>query len=106
MPFDLRIPRLVDAARPAFEAIGGRLEEAFPDLRDARDVFLTMRAHMYAADLAGVYDEHRHRMKDAVTWDIESGLRLTGADIRAEVSQSAAGRHADNRHRVHSMRAR
>jgi amidase len=89
MPFDPRIPRLVDAARPAFEAVGGRLEEAFPDLRDARDVFLTLRSHMYAADLAGLLDEHRHRMKDAVTWDIESGLRLTGADIaRAELART------------------
>jgi amidase len=89
MPFDPRIPRLVDAARPAFEAVGGRLEEAFPDLRDARDVFLTLRAHMYAADLADLLDEHRHRMKDSVTWDIESGLRLTGADIaRAELART------------------
>jgi len=89
MPFDPRITRLVDAARPAFEAVGGRLEEAFPDLRDARDVFLTLRAHMYAADLVDLLDEHRHRMKDAVTWEIESGLRLMGADIaRAELART------------------
>jgi amidase len=72
-----------------FESIGGRTEEAFPDLPDARGVFLTLRAHMYAADLAELLDEHRDRMKDTVVWNIEEGLRLTGDDIaRAQLSRT------------------
>jgi len=86
MPFDPRIPPVIDSARATFGSLGCLTEEAFPDLRDAREVFLTLRAHMYAADLAELLDEHRHQMKDTVVWNIEEGLRLTGTDLaRAEL---------------------
>jgi amidase len=81
MPLDPRIPALVGDARTAFESVGCRTEEAFPDLEDAREIFLTMRAHMFAADLGELLDEHRHEMKDTVVWNVEAGLRLTGADL-------------------------
>lgn len=85
MPFDPRITAIVDAARGTFESLGCRTEEAFPDLRDSREVFLTMRAHMFAADLGELLEEHRHEMKGTVVWNIEEGLRLTQPDIaRAE----------------------
>jgi amidase len=85
MPFDPRIPTLVDATRATFEALGCRTEESFPDLADAREVFLTMRAHMFAADLADLLAAHRDQMKATVVWNVEEGLRLTHADIaRAE----------------------
>ena len=85
MPFDPQIPRLVDATRATFEALGCRTEASFPDLADAREVFLTIRAHMFAADLADLLAAHRHEMKATLVWNIEEGLRLTHADIaRAE----------------------
>ncbi len=85
MPFDPRIPALVDAARATFEALGCRTEEAFPNLADGRDVFFTLRAHMLAADLADLLVTHRDEMKATVVWNVEEGLRLTHADIaRAE----------------------
>ena len=85
MPFDPRIRAIVDSARPVFESLGCRTGEAFPDLRDAREVFLTMRAHMFAADLGELLEEHRHEMKTTVVWNIEQGLRLTQPEIaRAE----------------------
>ena len=85
MPFDPRVPRIVDAARPAFESLGCRTDDGFPDLRGARDVFNVLRAHMYAADLGELLTEHRERMKATVVWNVEQGLRLSAADIaRAE----------------------
>ncbi len=85
MPFDPRIPTLVDATRTTFEALGCRTEESFPDLADARDVFFTMRAHMFAADLADLLVAHRDEMKATVVWNVEEGLRLTHVDLaRAE----------------------
>lgn len=85
MPFDPRVPVVVDAARTTFEALGCRTEETFPDLAGAREVFLTMRAHMYAADLGDLLETHRDEMKATVVWNVEEGLRLTQADIaRAE----------------------
>jgi amidase len=86
MPFDPSIPAIVDASRGAFESLGCHTEDAFPDLTGAREVFLTMRAHMFAADLAELLDAHRDEMKATVVWNIEHGLRLTQPDIaRAEL---------------------
>jgi amidase len=85
MPFDTAIPAIVDASRGVFESVGCRTEEAFPDLTDAREIFFTLRAHAYAADLGELLAEHRDLMKATVVWNIEEGLRLTGADLaRAE----------------------
>ena len=86
MPFDPRVPAIVDRARSTFEALGCRTEEAFPDLHDAREVFLTLRAHMYATDLSGLLRDHRDQMKATVVWNVEEGMRLTPLDIdRAEL---------------------
>ena len=85
MPVDPRVSAIVDGARTAFEAVGCRTHDAFPDLAGARDVFLTMRAHMFAADLGELLAEHRDRIKETVVWNIEEGLGLTSGDLaRAE----------------------
>ncbi len=85
MPFDPRIPEVIDGARGVFESLGCRTDDAFPDLRGAREVFLTLRAHMYAGDLGELLEEHRRDIKPTVVWNIEQGLGLTGTDLaRAE----------------------
>ena len=85
MPIDPRIVRMVDDTRSVFESIGCRTEDAFPDLAGAREVFLTLRAHMYAADLGDLLEAHRHEMKDTIVWNVEQGLALGSTDIaRAE----------------------
>jgi amidase len=85
MPFDPQIPEVVDSARGVFESLGCRTEDAFPDLSSAREVFLTLRAHMFAADFGDLLRTHRELMKPTVVWNVEEGLRLTGPDIaRAE----------------------
>jgi amidase len=85
MPVDPRVSTLVDEARAVFELLGCRTDDAFPDLAGARDIFITMRAHLFAADLGGLLAEHRDRMKETVVWNIEQGLGLTSGDLaRAE----------------------
>ena len=97
MPFDPAVPAVVDRSRSTFEAIGCRTEEAFPDLTDAREIFLTLRAHSYAADLGELLAEHRDRMKATIVWNVEEGLKLTQADLaRAErLRTDLVGRTAD-----------
>ncbi len=85
MPFDPAVPAIVDASRPVFEALGCRTEEAFPDLSDAREIFFTLRAHGYAADLGELLAEHRDEIKPTVVWNIEEGLKLTRADLERAV---------------------
>lgn len=85
MPFDPRISTTIDATRVTFDELGCRTDEAFPDLHDAREVFFTLRARMFAADLGELLEDHRDEMKATVVWNIEEGLRLAPSDIeRAE----------------------
>jgi amidase len=92
MPVDARVADALRPARAAFEALGCRIEEAFPDLHGARDVFFTMRAQMFATELGPLLDEHRERMKATVVWNIEQGLALGADDLRrAAATKTAIG---------------
>ena len=81
MPVDTRVSAVVDAARPSFERIGCRTKAAFPDLTDVREVFLILRAHMYAMRFGGLLDAHPDQVKETVVWNIEEGRRLTAEDV-------------------------
>jgi amidase len=79
MPLDPAVVAVVDGARPVFDAIGCRTEDAFPDLSGAREAFLTLRAASYAAWYGDILDPER--MKPTVVWNIEQGLALTSEDV-------------------------
>ena len=81
MPVDPRVTAIVDASRTAFEDLGCRSEEAFPDLAGAREVFFTLRAYGFARDLGALLDEHRNQMKETVLWNIEEGRKLTANNV-------------------------
>jgi amidase len=80
MPVDPEVVRVLEGRRSVFEGLGLRTEEAFPDLSDARRVFLVERAHMYLA-LGPLMDQHPGQMKPTVVWNIEEGRRLTADDL-------------------------
>ncbi len=81
MPVDEHVSEVVGAARNAFESIGCTTEDAFPDLTDARTIFLRQRAHLHASALGPLLREHRAQMKDTLVQEIEHGLALTGPDL-------------------------
>ncbi len=80
MPVDPEIAPILEGQREVFEALGWRTEPAFPDLSDARRVFLVKRALAYRA-LGPLMDEHPGQMKATVVRDIEEGRRLTSDDL-------------------------
>jgi len=89
---DLGICPVVPAVRHALaqavaklSAAGVVVEEATPDLHDAREIFRVLRAAGFAAGLKADYDEHRNLLKPEVIWNIEQGLMLDAETIgRAE----------------------
>jgi amidase len=90
MPVAPVIAASIAAHAVTFEGLGCHVEEAFPDLAGAREVFLTMRAHAYARDLGELLPRERDRIKATVAWNIEQGQRLTGEDLgRAQRMWSA-----------------
>jgi amidase len=61
------------------------VEEATPDLHDAKEIFRVLRAAGFAAGLKGEYETHRDLLKPEVIWNIEQGLALDAEAIgRAE----------------------
>ena len=86
-PVDSEIAAIVLKAARQLEAHGIIVEEAHPDLSEARDCAQTLRALSYA-NMKPLLDEHRDLMKPEVIWNIEKGLTLTGTDIaRAEAQR-------------------
>jgi len=90
LPLDRRVRAVLDQQRHTFEQLGCIVEEATPDLRDADDVFLTLRSwaswHTYGALLA----DHRSAIKAEAIWDIESGAKLTGSDVARAITKHGA----------------
>jgi amidase len=81
VPFDPRVRAVVDAQRKAFETLGCRVEDAAPDFSDADEVFKTLRAWSFEVGLGEELRQHRDQLKDTLIWNIEAGMKLTGAQI-------------------------
>lgn len=84
-------PEIADRCRRAAHRLslaGVIVEEATPDLRDAIDIFQTLRAAAFAARYKPLYDTDRDKLKPEVIWNIERGLKLSPVEIgRAEVAR-------------------
>jgi amidase len=81
LPLDHRVLAVLEAQRKTFVDLGCIVEDACPDLRDADEIFLTLRAWNYWHTLGSLLEKHRHEMKPEAVWQIESGSRLTGSDV-------------------------
>jgi amidase len=81
LPVDRRVTQVIDAQRRVFEDLGGRVEDATPDLRDADETFKAWRAWYFALSFGDLLRTHRRLIKDTIIWNVEEGLRLTGSQI-------------------------
>jgi amidase len=89
LPLDRRVRAVLDAQRKTFEDLGCIVEDACPDLRGADDVFLDIRRWMSCNRLGFLLESFRDQMKPEAIWEIESGSRLSGADIARAMVQHA-----------------
>jgi len=81
LPLDRRVRSVLEAQRKTFVDLGCIVEDACPDLRDADEIFLTLRAWNYWHTLGSLLQEHRHEMKPEAVWQIEAGTKLSGDDV-------------------------
>ncbi len=87
-PVNREVAGIVMRAARKLEAEGVIVEEAHPDLSEARDCAQTLRALSYA-NMKPLLDSHRDLLKPEVVWNIEKGLALTGAQVaRAEAQRN------------------
>jgi amidase len=81
LPVDERVAAAFAAQRATFADLGCAVEEATPDLSDADEIFVTLRALTYELGLGELLDKHRDKLKDTVIWNIEQGRQLTGPQV-------------------------
>ncbi|HTN96119.1 MAG TPA: amidase family protein [Nordella sp.] len=87
-PVDPEVAAIVEKAVLRLEAAGVIVEEAHPDFSEAHECFQVLRALSFATGLKTLYENHRDKLKPDVVWNIEKGLKLTGAEIaRAEMQR-------------------
>ena len=90
VPVAREVADICAAAAQSFAHIGATVEEACPDLRDAEDIFQTLRAAYFVADKAPLLETHRAALKPEIVWNIEKGLALSADEIgRAERARAA-----------------
>ena len=88
-PVDPEVAAIVMRAGRRFEDAGVIVEEAHPDFSEARDCNQVLRALSYA-NKRPLLEAHRGQLKPEVIWNIEKGLKLTGAEIARAEAQRAA----------------
>jgi amidase len=90
LPIDRRVTTALAPQRKVLESLGCVIDEAQPDLRDAREIFQALRAFAFATRYGPMLAEHRHQIKDTVIWNTEQGLKLTARELaEAEVKRTA-----------------
>jgi amidase len=87
-PVDGEVRAVCASAVRHFEEMGASVQEESIDLRDAEEIFQTLRAAQFAAAYKGLLEEHRDLLKPEVVWNVEKGLDLSADDVnRAEVAR-------------------
>jgi amidase len=88
-PVEPVVNEVCDRARSVFAELGCQVDDGDPDFNDADEIFQTLRAWLYAQTRGDDFKLHRSLMKDTVVWNIERGLKLSGADVaRAEAKRT------------------
>ena len=89
IPVDARVKAVIAAQDKVFESLGCVLEDEVPDFSGAHEVFLALRGHLFELNNGDYLDRHRDLLKETVIWNIESGRKLSAADIaRADTERA------------------
>jgi amidase len=87
LPIDPRVRAIVDARRAVFESLGCVVDDAHPDFGGVDDFFMTIRQARSWRTLGPLLDGHRDEIKPEAVWEIESGARITDAQLEAARAQ-------------------
>ncbi len=87
-PVDPEVAEICGRTAERFAELGAVVEQACPDFAGAVETFQTLRAALFAAQMAPLLRQHRALLKPEVIWNIEKGMALTADDIgRAELAR-------------------
>jgi amidase len=89
-PVDPAVAEALAPARRALEDIGCEVNDAFPDLSDAGEIFQVLRAVRFETVVGPLYDAHGDELKETVRWNVEQARRLTAQQIGEAIRAQAA----------------
>jgi amidase len=87
LPLDRRVRSVLQAQRKTFEDLGCIVEDACPDLSGVDETFLALRLWTSWSALGPLLEKHRDQMKPEAIWQIESGSRISAADVARAMAQ-------------------
>ena len=90
LPVDARVAAVLASQRSSFAALGCTLEDATPELSEANEIFMTLRAWQFELAYGELLDTHRDQLKETVVWNIEAGRKLSGPRIGAAETKRTA----------------
>jgi amidase len=93
LPIDHRVRAVLASRRAAFADLGCIVEDGEPDLSDAGEIFQVWRAWAFMLKYGHLLETHRDQLKDTVVWNIEQGLKVTGADLASAEARRTALYH-------------
>ncbi|SDC23916.1 amidase [Geodermatophilus telluris] len=89
VPVDPAVSAVLREVLPVVESLGGTVEEACPDLREADDVFGTLRAWLFDATFGDLVRRSPEAVKETIRWNAAAGAALSGSDVaRAELAHT------------------
>lgn len=102
LPLEPEVREIVAGTAAVLTGLGASVSDTIPDLSDADEVFTVRRALDFVGAWGALIETDRDRIKDSVVWNIEEGLKLTGAEVvsaeaaRARLSGEVEGFFADH----------
>jgi amidase len=89
VPVEPVVRQVLAGGLAQLEAAGAVVEEACPDLREADEVFGTLRAWLFEATFGDVVRRSPEKVKEAIRRNAARGAALSGADVaRAELAHT------------------
>jgi amidase len=89
-PVDPAVTEALAPARRVLEDLGCEVDDAFPDLSDAGEIFQVLRAVRFETVVGPLYDAHGDELKETVRWNVEQARGLTAQQIGEAVRAQAA----------------
>jgi amidase len=81
LPVDAAVRTALATVPERFADHGWKVEEAFPDLGGASEMFQTLRAVSFERNLGELYDQRPSDLKESIRWNVELARKLTAADV-------------------------
>jgi amidase len=90
VPLDPRVRATLEPVRLVLETLGCIVDDAWPDLADAEDAFLTIRRWKSWHALGPLLARHPDEMKPEAIEEIEAGAHVSGTDVARAMEQHVA----------------